>query len=95
MSDLPPLPSAADLRRQVQFASSDGRIWLAGQRMLLMHAASLGTLRRELVQSIGPHATRRLLLESAGIPVETEAPGIDERALEAASVASSTPPERS
>ena len=62
MSDLPPLPSAADLRRQVQFASSDGRIWLAGQRMLLMHAASLGTLRRELVQSIGPHATRRLLL---------------------------------
>ncbi len=29
-------------------------------------------------------ATRRLLLESAGIPVETEAPGIDERALEAA-----------
>lgn len=29
-------------------------------------------------------ATRRLLLESAGIPVETEASGIDERALEAA-----------
>jgi septum formation protein len=28
--------------------------------------------------------TRRLLLESAGIPVETEAPGVDERAVEAA-----------
>jgi len=62
MPELPPLPSAADLRSQIQFASSDGRIWLAGQRMLLMHAASLGTLRRELVQSIGPAATRRLLL---------------------------------
>ena len=29
-------------------------------------------------------ATRRMLLEGAGLPVETEAPGIDERALEAA-----------
>jgi septum formation protein len=28
-------------------------------------------------------ATRRLLLESAGLPVETEAPGVDERAVEA------------
>ena len=30
-------------------------------------------------------ATRRLLLESAALPVETEAPGVDERAVEAAS----------
>jgi septum formation protein len=29
-------------------------------------------------------ATRRMLLEGAGLPVETEAPGIDERALEPA-----------
>jgi septum formation protein len=28
-------------------------------------------------------ATRRLLLESAGLPVESEAPGVDERAIEA------------
>jgi septum formation protein len=28
-------------------------------------------------------ATRRLLLESAGLPVETEAPGVNERAVEA------------
>ena len=62
MSSLPPLPSAADLRRQVEFSSADGRIWLAGQRMLLMHAASLGTLRRELIESMGPAAARRLLL---------------------------------
>ncbi len=73
MSGLPPLPSAADLRRQVQFSSSDGRIWLAGQRMLLMHAASLGTLRRELVQSIGPSATRRLLLRAGYASGERDA----------------------
>ena len=32
-------------------------------------------------------ATRRLLLESAGLPVETEAPGVDERAVEAGAAA--------
>ncbi|HEX8167905.1 MAG TPA: Maf family protein [Beijerinckiaceae bacterium] len=36
-------------------------------------------------------ATRRLLLESAGLPVETEAPGVDERAVEAG--AGALPPE--
>ena len=62
MAASPKLPSAADLRRQVQFSSSDGRIWLAGQRMVLMHAASLGALRRELIQSMGLGAARRMLL---------------------------------
>ncbi len=62
MSKIPPLPPDADLRRMLQFSSSDGRIWLAGQRMLLLHAAALGTLRAELMRAIGPAATRRLLL---------------------------------
>ena len=35
-----------------------------------------------LLASTSP--TRRLLLEGAGLPVETEAPGVDERAVEAA-----------
>ena len=35
-----------------------------------------------LLASTSP--TRRMLLESAGLPVETEAPGVDERAIEAA-----------
>jgi DNA-binding NtrC family response regulator len=63
-SALPPLPSDADLRRLVHFSSGDGRIWLAGQRMLLLHAAALGALRRELMQSIGREQTRRLLLRA-------------------------------
>jgi DNA-binding NtrC family response regulator len=56
------LPSDADLRRQVQFSPADGRIWLAGQRMVLLHATSLGILRRELMHTLGPQTTRRLLL---------------------------------
>lgn len=70
---LPPLPSDADLRRQVRFSSGDGRIWLAGQRMVLMHAASLGTLRRELMQALGPAATRRLLLRAGYASGERDA----------------------
>jgi DNA-binding NtrC family response regulator/predicted hydrocarbon binding protein len=54
----------ADLRRLVQFSSTDGRIWLAGQRMLLVHAEALGGLRRELMEAIGPEQTRRVLLRA-------------------------------
>ncbi|QXL83758.1 sigma-54-dependent Fis family transcriptional regulator [Comamonas sp. NLF-1-9] len=67
------LPSDADLRRQVRFSSADGRIWLAGQRMVLMHAASLGTLRREMVQALGLAATRRLLLRAGYASGERDA----------------------
>ena len=42
-----------------------------------------------LLASTSP--TRRLLLEGAGLPVETEAPGVDERAVEAADPAASPP----
>ena len=37
---MPPLPSDADLRRLVHFSAGDGRIWLSGQRMVLVHAAA-------------------------------------------------------
>lgn len=58
---LPPLPLDADLRRLVHFSASDGRIWLAGHRMLLLHVEALGGLRRELMQTIGSEQTRRVL----------------------------------
>jgi DNA-binding NtrC family response regulator len=61
---LPPLPSDADLRRLVHFSIGDGRIWLAGQRMLLLHAEALGGLRRELMQTIGREQTRRVLMRA-------------------------------
>ncbi len=59
-----PLPSDADLRRLVHFSVGDGRIWLAGQRMLLVHAQALGGLRRELMQTIGREQTRRVLMRA-------------------------------
>lgn len=61
---LPPLPKDDDLKRLIHFSARDGRIWLAGQRMLLVHAAALSALRRELMQTVGRDATRRLLLRA-------------------------------
>ena len=70
---LPALPSDADLRRLVHFSAGDGRIWLAGQRMVLVHAAALGALRRELMQTIGAAQTRRLLLRAGYASGERDA----------------------
>ncbi len=70
---LPPLPSDADLRRLVHFSAGDGRIWLAGQRMLLVHTAALGGLRRELMQTIGREPTRRVLMRTGYASGERDA----------------------
>ncbi|WP_119157408.1 sigma 54-interacting transcriptional regulator [Caldimonas tepidiphila] len=61
---LPPLPGDTDLRRLVHFSAGDGRIWLAGQRMVLVHVASMGLLRRELMHSFGWEQTRRVLMRT-------------------------------
>lgn len=58
---LSPLPSDADLRRLVHFSAGDGRIWLGGHRMVLLHLSGLASLRKELIEAIGVEQTRRVL----------------------------------
>ena len=53
-------PDLADLMARLHFSTSDGRIWLDEQRMLLVHAKALGSLRREMIESLGMDVTRRL-----------------------------------
>ena len=43
----------ADLMARLHFSTSDGRIWLDDQRMLLVHAKALGSLRREMIEALG------------------------------------------
>ncbi len=57
----PPLPDGTDLQARLRFAPSEGRIWLDGQRMLLLHVESFGALRKELITSQGIAEARRLL----------------------------------
>lgn len=52
------LPGFDDLRARLVFSSSDGRIRLGDQRMLLIHAKALGNLRREMVETLGLEVAR-------------------------------------
>ena len=54
-------PDLADLMGRLHFSTSDGRIWLDDQRMLLVHAKALGSLRRELIELLGIDVARGLL----------------------------------
>ena len=42
-----------DLTEQIHFHSTEGKIWLGEQRMLLMNLTSLAAFRREIVNSMG------------------------------------------
>jgi len=54
-------PASNDLRDLVRFSEKDGTIWLGESRMVLMHTSALGSLRKELVGSVGKEHARRLL----------------------------------
>ena len=54
-------PDIADLMARLHFSMSDGRIWLDDQRMLLVHAKALGSLRRELIEALGVDMARGFL----------------------------------
>ena len=67
------MPSDADLRSLVRFSTDDGLIWLSGQRMLLMHSATLMELRKELMNTLGPVHTRRVLMRGGYAAGERDA----------------------
>ncbi len=46
-------PDLSDLLSRLHFSTSDGRIWLDEHRMLLVHAKALGSLRREMIETLG------------------------------------------
>ncbi|MFY9314933.1 MAG: sigma 54-interacting transcriptional regulator [Burkholderiales bacterium] len=54
-------PTLEDLAESLFFSPGDGRIWLNDQRMVLLHTASIGALRRELIETLGTEKARGLL----------------------------------
>lgn len=54
-------PDVADILSRLHFSPQDGHIRLYDQRMLLIHASALGTLRLELIETFGLHRARGLL----------------------------------
>lgn len=54
-------PTVRDLSETLSFSPGDGRIWLDDQRMMLVHCASMGTLRQELIETMGIARARAML----------------------------------
>ncbi|MBJ7553546.1 sigma-54-dependent Fis family transcriptional regulator [Marinomonas spartinae] len=54
-------PTLEELTECLCFSPGDGRIWLNDERMLLIHNASLSTLRRELIDTLGLEGARGVL----------------------------------
>jgi len=55
-------PQNGDLRKLLRFSAEDGAIWLAENRMLLLHTAAVSALRKELIGTVGVDLARRLLM---------------------------------
>src|SRR5690349_18017987 len=53
---------AEDLRARVNFCADTGEIWLHDHRMLLVHAETQSSLRKELIDTLGMSRARGLLL---------------------------------
>ncbi|MGE0673654.1 MAG: sigma 54-interacting transcriptional regulator [Methylibium sp.] len=54
-----------DLAASVHFAFDEARIWLGEERMLLMHSSALGSLRRQLIETLGWERARGVLTRMA------------------------------
>ena len=54
-------PDINAIAARLRFAPGDGEIRLEDQRMVLLHNASLGSLRRELIETLGIEKARGLL----------------------------------
>lgn len=57
-----PFPPIDDLHSTIRFDNDSGSIWLEQQRMLLLHASTLGALRKELIDTLGEEHARGVLV---------------------------------
>ena len=55
-----PLPDITDLSELLRFVPHEGQIWLDDQRLVLLNLQALITLRRELVEAVGPRRAREI-----------------------------------
>lgn len=72
-------PTLADISECLYFSPGDGRIWLNDQRMLLLHSRAMGTLRRELIDSLGIDRARGLLTRAGYVSGAHDARLVRER----------------
>ncbi|WP_019529167.1 sigma-54-dependent Fis family transcriptional regulator [Dasania marina] len=57
-----PMPTPEDLINKIQFDYQNGKIWLDEHRMLLIHSSVMGSLRKELITTLGVERARGFLM---------------------------------
>lgn len=55
------MPAREDLLDRLRFSPETGNIWLDAKRMFLLHVEAFGTLRRELIETMGVERARGML----------------------------------
>ena len=58
------LPDISDLSARLRFLPEEGRIWLDDQRVVLLNLHGQATLRRELIESVGPRKAKEILFRT-------------------------------
>ena len=72
-------PTLEELTDCLCFSPGDGRIWLNDQRMQLIHTSSFGTMRRELIDTIGMDKARGLLTRTGYVSGNRDADLVRQR----------------
>lgn len=57
-------PTLRDLTECLHFSPGDGRIWMNNRRMVLLYNAAFGSLRRELIDTLGTERARGILMRT-------------------------------
>ncbi|MEW4981970.1 MAG: sigma-54-dependent Fis family transcriptional regulator [Cycloclasticus sp.] len=58
------LPPSDDLKDRIRFSYETGHIWLGEQRMLLLHSAAAGSIRKELVETVGIEHAKGVMMRT-------------------------------
>ena len=66
-------PPIDDLHAAIRFDSDTGTIWMEQQRMLLLHASALGSMRQELIESLGKSYARGVLVRMGWASAQSDA----------------------
>ena len=58
------LPDISDLSARLRFLPDEGQVWLDDQRVVILNLEGQATLRRELIESLGPRKTKEVLFRT-------------------------------
>jgi transcriptional regulator with GAF, ATPase, and Fis domain len=58
---MPPIAGIEELSGRLKFSFATGHIWLGEERMILLHKAAFGSLRKELIDTLGMERARGVL----------------------------------